>query len=484
MSEQPPQTNSETPNPADNFEDIRDLVEVGDDDNGDSVNTLHRPDGSGKLLSVDELEMIRDHQDLIRGETQELPEDDRETEIKAEKIAHYIHKHSKGKGTSPDVVKELYKRLEEENDGTLDEPSDPDNPQSPDAPTLVMEQPRFTPEEIRKQQELLAKIDDADRIFDRKKRMLALKEIAEDEEYRNTDFAGDTGNMAVEAAQRIRVSKTRSNWNPRKLWVKRSKKSNYELSQMSYEEDKRYSLHAAKAMGGNLHIMDKNMYPGRNETIHRANKWYETKVVNSLSEKLDMLVRQIPVATSKLQESEARLNEDSENEALQKEVEKNRKELQKLNDSYQVTFQELECRKYDTLDALGTLRGFGGNEYFGKGIAYLAITKNEPNLLYALEGLDRVSLRSRERPIKIPGLGSVREIYHKARIKKAEAMMIPEALKETLDVIQDARQSGQIDEAQEAAARQNVINQALEEARSIKQPDWRDEVIVRINKIG
>lgn len=473
MSEQPPQTNSETPNPADNFEDIRDLVEVGDDDNGDGVNTLHRLDGSGKLLSVDELEMIRENQDLIRGETQEAPSDGLEMdEQRAEKIAHYIHKHSKGKGTSPDVVRELYKRLEEEGDGILDDP------------TLVMEQTRFTPEEIRKQQKLLAKIDDADRIFDRKKRMLTLKALAEDPEYRNTDFAGDTGNMAVEAAQRIRVSKTRSNWNPRRLWVKRSKKSNYELSQMSYEEDKRYSLHAAKAMGGNLHIIDKNTYPGRNETIHRANKWYETKVVNSLSEKLDMLVRQIPVATSKLQESEARLNEDSENEALQKVVEKNRKELQKLNDSYQVTFQELECRKYDTLDALGTLRGFGGNEYFGKGIAYLAITKNEPNLLYALEGLDRVSLRSRERPIKIPGLGSVREIYHKARIKKAEAMMIPEALMETLDVIQDASQRGQIDEAQEAAARQNVINQALEEARSIKQPDWRDEVIVRINKIG
>ncbi len=475
MSEQPPQTNSETPNPADNFEDIRDLVEVGDDENGDGVNTLHRPDGSGKLLSVDELEMIRENQDLIRNETQEMPSDGLESEPRAEKIAHYIHKHSKGKGTSPEVVRELYKRLEAEGDEFLD-----------DDPTEVMQAPdsRFTPEEIRKQQELLAKIDEADRIFDRKKRMLALKAIAEDDEYRNTDFAGDTGNLAVEAAQRIRISKTRSKWNPRKLWVKRSKKSNYELSQMSYEEDKRYSLHAAKAMGGNLHIKDKNTYPGRNETIHRANKWYETKVVLGLEEKLATVKRQIPEAEEKVQEAELRLAADSENKGLQEEAEKAKVVLRTLEKSEVSTFHELEQRKYDTLDALCTLRGFGGNEYFGKGIAYLAITKNDPNLLRALEGLDRVSLRRREQPVEIPGLGKARELYHKTRINKAEVMMIPENLKQKIKTIEDKRQGGQIDGSEAALAREKAIAQAREEARSIKQPDWRDEAIIRINKLA
>lgn len=492
MSEQPPQINSETPNPPDNFEDIRDLVEVGDDDNGDGVNTLHRPDGSGKLLSVDELEMIRENQDLIRNETQETPseEDLERNKLRDEKIAHYIHKHSKGKGTSPDVVRELYKRLEEEGDGILDgpedpdfpdEPNDPDNPQSPDDPTLVMEQSRFTPEELEKQREIMAQIDDADKIFDRHKRMRRLTELAE--QYKEVDFAGDTGTLGVEAAQRIRVSKTRSKWNPRRLWVKNTKKSNYTLSQMAYKENEKYSLHAAKAMGENSHIVNKTVYAGRNETIHRTNKWYETKVVVGLEDKMDGLIQQETELRDKIALKEQELSADSENETLAGELKNLQKSLRIKEDLFDSTYVEYEQRRYDTLDALGTLRGFGGNEYFGKGIAYLAITKDQPELLYALEGLNRVKLGFRDKPIEVPLLGKARELYHKVRIKKAaDAMRIPQILKDSLDELQDQRNRGDIDNEQFEQYSLALVREARNVARNIKQPDWRDLVIVQIDK--
>ncbi|OGL32228.1 hypothetical protein A3F64_01490 [Candidatus Saccharibacteria bacterium RIFCSPHIGHO2_12_FULL_42_8] len=486
MSEHPPQTNGETPNPADSFEDIRDLVEVGDDDNGDGVNTLHRPDGSGKLLSVDELEMIREHQDLIRGEGQELSDDDRETEIRAEKIAHYIHKHSKGKGTSPDVVKELYKRLEEEGDGFLDDPENPDSPdepQDPDAPTEVMPTPesRFNPEELQKQREIMAQIDDADKIFDRHKRMRRLTELAE--QYKEVDFAGDTGTLGVEAAQRIRVSKTRSKLNPRRFWVKNTKKSNYTLSQMAYKENEKYSLHAAKAMGGNLYIANKTVYAGRNETIHRTNKWYETKVVVGLEDKMDDLIRQETELREQIAQTEQELLADNENTTLVKELESLRELLLKKEDLLNRTYTDYERRRYDTLDALGTLRGFGGNEYFGKGIAYLAITKDQPELLYALEGLNRVKLGFRDKPIEVPLLGKARELYHKVRIKKAaDAMIIPQILKDSLDELQDQRNRGDIDNEQFEQYSLQLVSEARNVARNIKQPDWRDLVIVQIDK--
>ena len=511
MSEHPPQP-KETPDPADKFEDIRDLIDVGEDMNGDGVNTLHRPDG--KLLAVDELEMIREHQDLIRGtiddrgENEDLPNDtDREKNrsMDADRdhiIAEHIHRLTNGKGASPETVDKLYEMLKqgkkiddielpideppENSDGEPGNPNEPNDPENPDdTPTLVMQAPqvesRFTPEQLQKQREILDAIDDADRIFDRNKRMRALKELAE--KYKDIDFTGDTGTLGVEAAQRIRVSKTRSKWNPRRLWVKNTKKSNYQLSQMAYEKDEKYSLHAAKAMGGNLHIMNKLTYPGRNETIHRTNKWYETKVVKGLEDRMDTMIAQADQLNEQIIQKQQEIQADANNEELKEELRGLQLSRDRLDDTLQRTYHDYEQRRFDTLDALGTLRGFGGNEYFGKGIAYLAITKNEPELLYALEGLDRINLRFREQPVAIPLLGKVRELYHKIRITKAaDAMMIPQILRESIEDLSDQRNQGIVDDDQFEQISRQLVQEARAAAQNIKQPDWRDDVIVQINK--
>lgn len=455
MSELPPQTQTETPNPADNFEDIRDLVEVGDDNNGDGVNTLHRPDESGKLLSVDELEMIREYQDLIRGkeesdeaeEPEKVPGEDFEMdEQRAEKIAHYIHKHSKGKGTSPDVVEELYKRLEDEGDDFLDDDPDnpdfPDEPLDPDAPTEVMDIPnpghRFTPEEIQKQQKILADIDEADRTFDRHQRMIKLHALAE--KHKGTAFGGENGDLGVEAAQRIRVSKTRSKFNPRRLWVKKGKKSDVILDRMARERKMAYSLEAATAMGRSFYFKDKaerNVYKGRNKAIHQTNKWFETEGVPNTEKDIEYNNKKLVDVSEKLEKLQVELAQNPEDSDLLKRQEKYQKAMVGHIEKIRELSQYLEKRD-NGIAALESMRGFRGHDYYGKGIAFLSIVRNDPALLESLSGL------------------------HFIRKEKAKVMMIPEKLK-----------AGEID-----------LEEARRQANSVKQFDWRDEALKRINKIA
>lgn len=535
MSEHPPQP-KETPDPADKFEDIRDLIDVGEDMNDDGVNTLHRPDG--KLLAVDELEMIREHQDLIRGtiddrgENEDLPNDtDREKNrsMDADRdhiIAEHIHRLTNGKGASPEIVDKLYEMLKngkkiddielpadeppengnddeliddaredvddalentEDPDDNPDNPNDPENPD--DTPTLVMQAPqvesRFTPEQLQKQREILDAIDDADRIFDRHKRRVALRELAD--KYKEVEFDGDTGTLGVEAAQRIRSSKTRSKWNPRRFWVKDRKESNYILSQMAYEKDGVYSLEAAKAMGGNVLINDKTVYPHRNKTIHRTNKWFDTEYVPGLESKITSLQskfvnKQNDLAEKQLEAQENQQDEEKHNATLEG-IQKLQVELQKIQLEIIQTQEEFNRKQNGALDALSTLRGFGGNEYFGKGIAYLAITRNEPELLYALEGLSRVKFGFKEQPVEVPLLGKVRELYHKTRINKAEAMMIPQILKESLTELEERKFRGEIDSEQFRDMKSDLVLEARAAADNLTQPDWRGEVTARVNKL-
>ena len=452
MSEHPPQTNNETPNPADNFEDIRDLVEVGDDNNDDGVNTLHRPDGSGKLLSVDELEMLREYQDLIRSEGQEISEKDREIDpIKAEKIAHYIHKHSKGKGTSPDVVKELYKRLENESDEFLDD--DPENPDSPeddggsptspespenpphsqehaaeqareevndlfegnDDPTTETEsvelddvedapdvEQLLTPEETAIYEEIDA-IDAIKKYDDRLKKL-------EDFALKNNGKIDSLGrDIGIEAAKRIESSQVRNPLNPRQLTLKLGKtrrRYNTLLAKMAKGGPNGANLAAAESMKRNWNPFFRKYVEGRNKVIYEVSEIFERQI------------KELPVEIEKLvSERDALLSREPDNSLIS--------EKQKQLDTLEKALQ-------DTSEQVLEL-------------------ENDKNDESQYTGMDKADVEAKK------------ESYNKNIEKLNEkGQKITEALDGLNDEMNDLKQSQHAKDTKDAAKKQEEINQKQE----------------------
>ena len=353
MSEHPPQTQTETPNPADNFEDIRDLVEVGSDTNGDGVNTLHRPDDSGKLLSVDELEMIREHQDLIRGESQEKSDDGREIDpIRAEKIAHYIHKHSEGNGISPGLVDKLYALIEdgkspvegvgpsspegdpntpEGSDGSASSPeSSPDDAsqesaaekareeienvfEGDDNPTTEADQVEIDVENIPDVEPVLnaeelaiyEQIDAIDGMHNYTDRIKKLKEFA----LKNNGNIDSLGrDIGIEVAKRIESSQVRSGFNPRRYLLKLgSARRHYNslLADMAKAGPNGANLAAANAMKRNWDPRYRNIVDGKNKVIYETSKIYERQI------------KDLPVEIEKISgERDALINRDPSNKDI------------------------------------------------------------------------------------------------------------------------------------------------------------------------
>lgn len=341
MSEHPPQ--KQTTYPPDNYEDIRDLVDVGDGE----ITTFHRPDK--KFLSRNELEMIQEHQDLIRntmddkGDNETAAENHKQAyndilnpihvaqlkddieraisrvgtksknvniglDLNGEKkairekyIKEYLHIGDPEKTRS--IPDELHKKLEELLSHSLDEleamatgdndtdpkptPTEdkpPTNPSSPEAPDDepkpdsdkkeaireeiedIFEEPDDNGDEPNGEDEndeviegdeppktaeklvsnpdtsdIMALIDNADKISNRHKRKLTLADLAikhngviinEAGDYRGETEVNAGADAGVEAAQRLRYSKTRSKFNPGQIYLRQTKYHDWALNDM------------------------------------------------------------------------------------------------------------------------------------------------------------------------------------------------------------------------------------------------------------